>query len=265
MKIFEYRIILPTHVSKYGIANRYMCARYTRESASDGEGIEIIKNKPYGENGQETYQIFHLKSRLPAAIRWVLPNRYCHAHEICISCYPLVRTEYKLPGMGDDLLCTIDSNHESYNPSKGVSDNLLKLSTEELKERQVVYLDILNGDPKPQPEEDLHDFTCPEAEINESLYAPNEEKDWNRPPEWTKHYKGEMMVCVKVVKFKFRWIGVQTAVETAAMNIGFPKSFCDTNRLLIRWAKEWYDMTWEDILKYEIDVADKQKGVVYDQ
>jgi hypothetical protein len=265
MRIIEFRLILPTTVAQYGIANRFMIAKYTKEATKDGEGIEIVRNEVYEETGQSTYKIYHVKSKLPSVVRWALPDKYCHAHETSLNSYPHFRTQYEIPGMGDNFYFLIESNHTSYSTATGLPDNLLNLNEQELKERKVVYLDILNGDLKPSTENDIHNFVCPEIGIFSPLTAPNNEKDSKKPPEWTKYFEGEMMVCVKVIKFRFKWKGVQTVVENVAMSSAIPNTFVETNRLLLSWSKEWCKMTWEDIQLLENEIQEQQKGMVYEE
>ncbi|KAK8897485.1 hypothetical protein M9Y10_015440 [Tritrichomonas musculus] len=67
-------------------------------------------------------------------------------------------------------------------------------------------------------------------------------------PEWTKNYKGDMICCIKVVKFHFK-------VENLLTNKNYPKIFTESHRKLISSAKEWYNLTEENILNME-----KQNG-----
>lgn len=86
MKIFEYRTICPISVEKYKIGSVYMTAKRSEEETKQvkGEGIETIKLEPFKnekESGIYTYKIMHFKSRIPAFMRWALPDKYCHCHE----------------------------------------------------------------------------------------------------------------------------------------------------------------------------------------
>ena len=267
MRITEYRVILPTNVTQYQIANLYMCAQRTRETTKGGEGIEIIKNEPYEEGeekGQYTHKIMHFKSKVPAAIRWAIPDKYLHIHEKSHNSYPHFHTYYEQPGMGDDFYLLVESQHIPYTTEQGVPDNALGLTEEELKMRQIVYIDIVNSKPKPEkPEWDMHGFKCPEAQVDE-LLTPKNICDETKPPEWTTNYKGTMICAVKIVKFKFKWFGIQTAVEKFAMGI-FHDVFLDSHRAMFQWAAQWYPMTIQDIRKLEDEVLAEQKAVKFDR
>jgi len=269
MRIVEYRVILPTIVPQYQIGNLYMCAQRTRQESGGGEGIEILKNEPYekeGEKGQFTHKVMHFKSRIPGAIRWALPDKYLHVHEISHNSFPHFHTLYDCPGMGKDLYLLVESQHIAYNAQEGCPQNALNLTEEELSRRVIVYLDIVNGKPLPEkPEWDMHGFVCPTAGVQNPLQTPNNTIDETQPPEWTNHYNGDMMICIKVVKFKFKWFGLQKMVENYALNTVFHNVFLDSHRALMRWAAEWFPMNLSDIRRLEDEVLAEQRGVKFDK
>jgi len=246
-----------------------MCVQRTRETSGNGEGIEIVTNEPYQteeESGQYTHKIFHFKSKVPGAIRWAVPDKYLHVHEKSHNGYPHFHTFYEQPGMGDSFYLLVESQHVAYDPQVGCPDNLLNLTSEELKARKIVYLDIVNGKPAPSnPEWDMHNFVCPEAQVNEPLQTPENICDPENPPEWTRHYHGEMMVCVKVIKFKFKFFGIQTIVQNFVMNKVFPEVFLDSHRAIMFWAKEWFPLTLQDIRRMEEELQQEQAAQQFEQ
>lgn len=227
-----------------------------------GEGIETLKNEPYsqsGETGQYTYKVFHFKSRIPAFMRWALPDKYCHLHEKSWVSYPHYHTVYENPGIGKNFSMEIDSWHVPYKHGEGIPDNLLNLSPDELKERRIVYLDILNGKPKPEKNQDLGKWTCPALNVNKPLsdylkpksHGIGEKDERKSPPEWTVNYDGEMMVAVKVVKINFNWKGLQQIVEKYATHTLLQNLFVEAHREMMRWGDKWGPMSLEDVQKYE--------------
>ncbi|EAY21809.1 Phosphatidylinositol transfer protein [Trichomonas vaginalis G3] len=267
MKIYEYRVILPTNVPQYQIGNLYMCAQRTRETQGGGEGIEILKNEPYQEGeekGQYTHKVMHFKSKVPGAIRWAIPDKYLHIDEKSHNSYPHFHTLYEQKGMGKDFYLLVESQHMVYDREKGVPDNALNLTPEELKQRQIFYLDIVNSKPKPEkPEWDMHNFECPEAKISK-LSTPKNTCDETKPPEWTLTYEGDMIVAVKIVKFKFKWFGIQSAVESFAMG-KFHDVFLDSHRAMFSWAAQWFPMDMPAIRKLEQEVQDEQAKLKFDK
>lgn len=268
VKIVEYRVILPTNVPQYQIGNLYMCAQRTRETAGGGEGIEIVKNEPYErgeEHGQYTHKIMHFKSKVPGFIRWAIPDKYLHLHEKSHNSYPHFHTVYEMPGMGKDFYLLVESQHIPYDKEKGCPDNLLNLDAADLKQRQVVYLDIVNGKPKPEkPEWNMDGFVCPEAEINTPLSAPKKTVDEHKVPEWVANYDGTLMICVKVVKFIFHWRGLQSGVEKVAGNV-FHDVFLDSHRALMSWAKNWFPMDMAAIRALEKQLEDEQRQIQFEK
>lgn len=273
MRITEYRIVLPTNVPQYQIGNLYMCNQRTRETAGNGEGIEVLKNEPYeegDEKGQYTHKVMHFKSKVPAFIRWAIPDKYLHVHEKSHNSYPHFHTLYEMPGMGKDFYLLVESQHIPYDKEKGCPDNVLNLTKEELDIRQVTYLDILDSTPKPEKKEwDMHGFICPEAQVNSKLETGAGTKkykaDESKPPSWVAGYDGELMICVKVVKFLFHWRGLQTAVEKLALNTVFHDVFLDSHRALMCWAKDWFPLDIEGIRKLEAELVEEQKKQQFDR
>lgn len=275
MKIYEYRVICPCSADQYKIGNIYMTAMRTEEESKQvkGEGIETIKNETFSndkENGIYTYKILHFKSRVPAFMRWALPDKYCHCHEQSWNAHPHVQTKYAVPGMGDNLVMSVDSYYAPYKDGQPISDNLLNLTKEELAMRKVVYLDILDGKPKAEKKRDLSNWICPELNVNQKFSnykkSKKDKKDnkqkkesssESRPPEWTHNFDGEMMVAVKVVKIKFHWRGLQQIVEKFATTNLYHNLFLDNHRAMLRWADKWAKMNEDEVRELECQIYQK--------
>jgi hypothetical protein len=64
MKLVEFCIILLTTAPKYEIGNLDMRVKCTRETQGGGEGLEILVNERYdenGESGQLTHKVMHFR------------------------------------------------------------------------------------------------------------------------------------------------------------------------------------------------------------
>ena len=148
-------------------------------------------------------------------------------------------------------------------------ENAVNLTDEELKQRIIYYIDIVDGDPQPNnPQYVMEGFSCPEAEINSPLTGKTGSYSSEKVPEWTKNYNGDMVCCIKVLRFQFKWWGLQKAVEELVTKTFYPKLFTESHRKLISTAKEWFPMTNEDILKIWDNTAQEQKdgeGFVTDE
>lgn len=281
MKIYEYRIICPCTVDQYKIGNVYMTAMRSDEESkhTKGEGIETIKNETFtkdNETGIYTYKILHFKSRVPAFMRWALPDKYCHCHEQSWNAHPHVQTKYAVPGMGDNLVMSVDSYFTGYKDGAPIEDNLLKLTKEELSIRKVVYIDILDGKPKPEKNRDLSNWSCPELMVTQkfSAYRPDKKtkkaakKEGNlesRPPEWTHNFDGNMMIAVKVVKIKFHWRGLQSMVEKFATTSLYHNLFLDNHRAMLMWADKWAKLSFDEVRKIERQVYQQNNELGFEK
>ncbi|OHT02319.1 Phosphatidylinositol transfer protein beta isoform [Tritrichomonas foetus] len=262
MRILEFRIIVPTSLEKYKIGMRHMVNEYVKTTQADGEGIEIVECKPYekeNESGIYTYKIFHFKSKIPSFIRWAIPDKYLHIHEKSYNGFPHLFTNEFVPGMADQLLLSIETQHFEYKKDMEFPNNSVNLTDEELSQREIIYIDILNGQPQSDnPNEQIVGFTCPEAGINTPITEPDG-YDPSQPPKWIDNYEGDLMCCVKVIRFNFKWFGLQTAVEAYVSDIFYPKLFTESHRKIIGSMKDWYNLTWEEVRKQEEEIEAKQK------
>lgn len=81
----------------------------------------------------------------------------------------------------------------------------------------------------------------------------------NSPPEWTKHYKGEMVCATKVVKFHVKWFKLKTTVEKIVTHSIYPKLFVEAHQRMIRTMNDWYGMSIDDIQKLGSTAINDQK------
>ena len=270
MKIYEYRIVIPTTVEKYRIGNLYMMAAKSRQESGQvqGEGVELVQSEPFEnekESGQFTYKIMHFKSRIPRFVRWALPDKYCHCHERSWNAYPHFHTEYNVPGMKDDMIMIVDTQHIPYDPSQPFPDNATGLTEDELKIRKVLWLDLCDSKPKMKKKE-VKGFVCPEAEIATPLEGhPKGKCDESEPPHWTTKYNGQMTCAVKVVKFKFKWRGLQNVVEKYVMNTLYHDLFLEAHRDLTLWADKWFPMSLDQVREFEKEMMNQCNALDFER
>ena len=246
MRIIEFRIIVPLSIEQCHHASNYACFKFSADAKgeSETEGMEFVDFYDYedenGEKGRFSHKIMHLKSRVPAIIRWAVPDKYLHVAEISRDAFPHCTTEYKMPGVGDDCYLCLDSNHYPYAKPEDIPENSAHLTEEELKIREIRYLDILDG-PVGDKTVLLNDFEFPAEGIQKlvSDHKPNEKE----LPHWVQNYKGTMICAVKTVKFNFKWWGIQTAVEAFVLNSIVPQVLLDNHRGMVAWAPDWSKIT----------------------
>ncbi|XP_030246703.1 cytoplasmic phosphatidylinositol transfer protein 1-like [Drosophila navojoa] len=93
--IKEYRVCMPLTVEEYKIGQLYMIARHSLEQSDEGEGVEVMDNKPCEDpvhgKGQYTEKRIHLSNRLPYWIQAICP-RVFYVTEKSWNYYPYTLT-----------------------------------------------------------------------------------------------------------------------------------------------------------------------------
>ncbi|KAJ8338854.1 hypothetical protein SKAU_G00356400 [Synaphobranchus kaupii] len=156
--IKEYRVVLPCSVEEYQVGQLYSVAQASKNETGGGEGIEVLKNEPYeneGEKGQYTHKIYHLKSKVPAFVKMIAPEGALVFHEKAWNAYPYCRTivtvsnlntkhypfclSYTNEYMKDDFFIKIETWHK---PDMGTLENVHELDAATWKSVVVVPIDI---------------------------------------------------------------------------------------------------------------------------
>ena len=91
---------MPMTVEEYKIGQLWSLMEASKNHTGGGEGIEIVTNESFTGNpifenldsGQHTYKIYHLKSRIPAVLRFFMPKGSMEIHEEGWNVYPYCRT-----------------------------------------------------------------------------------------------------------------------------------------------------------------------------
>lgn len=260
MKIIEYRIFVPMKLQMCEAASDYSITRQMKEFTSDGDGFEIVETKNYIENGQQNhyvYRILHCQNKIPSAVRWLVPEKYAHLHEYNTSAFPRYEGKFLIPAMGDDFLLQTLTNHIEYEKGKEIPDNTNNLTDDEMKQREIYYLDILDGPISKKKDLDLHGFTCPEIDMTE-LVSSNKTSNDKEIPSWVYNYTGKMTLIIKTVRINFKFYGAQSLVEKLIGNTWY-QVFLDSHRSMIKWAPEWSKLTKDQIYKLENNAKDELK------
>ncbi len=254
---------MPLTVEEYQIGQAYSTCEASLAETGGGEGIEILKNEPFTNvsllggqysAGQYTHKIFHIKSKVPAFIRMLVPNGAMDIHEEAWNAYPYCRTVVTNPGyMKENFYITIESLHL---PDHGDKQNVHNLPHDKLKEREVVMIDIAN-DP-----------------VNKADYKPTEDPTkfkstkTGRGPltgKWTGKAK-PVMTCYKLVTIKFKWFGLQGRIENFVQK-SERRIFLNFHRQVFCWIDQWHAMTMEEVraieerVRKDLDCARKQGKV----
>lgn len=265
MKIIEYRIFVPFRWNQCRIASAYSVNRRTKEFSGDGDGFEILSTEDYVEDGNPGHyveRLLHCKKKVPRSISWTIPEKYAHIHEHDKSIFPHYECKYIIPAMGDNFILQTETNHFEYEKGKEIPNNLNNWTEDELKGREVFYLDILDGPMSKDNKLDLHGFSCPEIGMKELISSSNKSND-NEIPSWVNNYDGPITLIVKTVKFNFQWYGAQTLVEKFVGSTWY-QVYLDSHRSMVKWAPNWCNLSDDEISTLENDAKDQLKENKFD-
>ncbi|GAO50161.1 ACYPI003934-like protein [Saitoella complicata NRRL Y-17804] len=241
MLIKEFRVPMPVSLDEYQVAQLYAVAEASKSETGGGEGIEVLANEPYENDsgkGQYTKKVIHLKSKIPSWFRAFLPAGATEVYEEAWNAYPYCRTVLTNGYMKKNFTLECITIHAPNDT--GTQENIHNLSAKDLKIREVIPVDILT-DTVPakdyKPEEDpalFHSTKTGRGPLKEG---------WQQTAD-------PVMCAYKLFKIEFKWMGLQTKVESfiggtlKGLQIKFHKQlFC--------WIDKWYGMTMEEIRKME--------------
>ncbi|XP_041097054.1 phosphatidylinositol transfer protein alpha isoform isoform X1 [Polyodon spathula] len=246
MLIKEFRVILPISVEEYQVGQLYSVAEASKNETGGGEGVEVLKNEPYennGEKGQYTHKIYHLQSKVPATVRMLAPAGALNIHEKAWNAYPYCRTIITNEYMKDDFLIKIETWHK---PDLGKQENVHGLDPDTWKNVEVVYIDIADRSLVHQrdykPDEDPSKFKS--AKTGRGPLGP----DWKK--ELSQKTDCPHMCAYKLVTIKFKWWGLQNKVENFIQKQE-RRLFTNFHRQLFCWIDKWVELTMEDIRRME--------------
>ncbi|XP_030840413.1 cytoplasmic phosphatidylinositol transfer protein 1 [Strongylocentrotus purpuratus] len=242
MLIKEYRICMPLSVEEYHIGQLYMIAKHSDEQSQKGEGVEVIQNvecdDPVHGKGRFTEKRVYLSNRLPVWIQKLVSRlcSYFYITEKAWNHYPHTMTEYTCSFV-PKFSIHIDTRYEN---NSGTTENCLSLSEAELSEREVVPVDIAYNN---VPEKYYKENEDPTKFKSKKTGRGHLQKDWRET-------SNPIMCSYKLVRVKFELWGLQTRVESF-VHKAIQDILLLGHRQAFSWIDEWYDMTEEDVRKYE--------------
>ncbi|CAB3364511.1 Hypothetical predicted protein [Cloeon dipterum] len=261
MLIKEFRVTLPLTVEEYQVAQLYSVAEASKNNTGGGEGIEVLRNEPFDNHpllngqysqGQYTYKIYHLASKVPKFIRLLAPKGSLEVHEEAWNAYPYCRTVITNPGyMKENFKIVIETMHCD---DVGDQHNVHQLPEDRLKQREVVHIDIAHDPVQPSDYKADEDPTKFKSEKT------------GRGPLVTKTWKNEVtpvMTCYKLVTAEFKWFGLQGRVESFIQK-SERRLFTNFHRQVFCWMDRWHGLTMDDIRAIEDETKkelDQQRNV----
>jgi len=254
MIIKEFRVTLPMTVEEYQVAQLYSVAEASKNETGGGEGVEVRKNEPYQDHpllgkefseGQYTYKVYHLASKVPKFVRMIAPEGSLEVHEEAHNGYPYCRTVLSNPGyMKENFEIKIESYHIA---DRGQTENVHQLPPEKLKHREVVHIDIAKdkvASADYKPDEDPTKFKS-----EKTGRGPLINSNWRNEVE-------PVMTCYKLVTIEFKWFGLQSKVENFITSTE-RRLFLNFHRQVFCWTDRWHGMTMADIRALEDKTKDE--------
>ncbi|XP_074593634.1 phosphatidylinositol transfer protein vib [Brevipalpus obovatus] len=249
MLVKEYRVVLPLSVDEYKIGQLFSVAQASKEETGGGEGVEVIKNEPFTNTpllngkyneGQYTFKIYHLQSKVPSFVKYIAPKGSLEIHEEAWNAYPYCKTVLTNPNyMKGNFKIIIESLHF---PDNGNQENVHELPPEKLKDREVIYIDIANDKVTPKDYKENEDPTkFKSVKTNRGPLTA----DWMSSAD-------PVMTCYKLITVEFKWYGLQNKVEQFIHKTE-RRLLLNLHRQLFCWIDRWYGMTIEDIRALEED------------
>ena len=244
---------MPLTVDEYQVGQLFALAEASLLETGGGEGVEIVRNEPF-ENipllngqynaGQYSYKKYYLASKVPAFIRFLVPNQSMVIHEESWNAYPYCKTIITNPGyMKDNFVIEINTLHL---PGRGTEFNVHELPAEKLRLREVIYIDIAN---------DPVSTTDYKAKEDPSKFKSVKTGRGNLKGNWKENVE-PVMTCFKLVTVEFKWFGMQNRVENFVQK-SERRLFTTFNRQVFCWIDKWYDLTLDDVRAIEERVRDE--------
>jgi hypothetical protein len=249
----EYRISMPMTVDEYYVGQLYMTAKSSQQETGQlaGEGVEIVENRPYTADdpcnehkmppGQFTHKIMHLKSKLPSFIAYVVPDSMTDIVELSWNAFPHTLTIYSNAYFGAKFFMSVETMHAN---DRGMQENAVGISAEDLKTRVVDIVDIAAKDTYVKFVEGEDPTVYKSLKTGRGPLAPDFRLTFD-----------PVMTCYKVVKFRFKVLGLQTKVETWGQLYGLRNPFVQYHRKIFCWMDEWLGLTIDDIRAMEDETA----------
>jgi hypothetical protein len=253
----EYRIPLPLDVEEYRIAQLYMINRVSKQHTGNGEGIQVLENKPFNDengSGQYTHKILHIGSRIPSWIKAMMPTTALQVDEKAWNAYPYCKTIYSCPFLGDRFNITVTTR---YLPDAGTTENAFNRTEAELKERGGAdIIDIAN---------DPIDPTKYKEEEDPALFESKKTGRGKLGKDWLKTIDTPVMCSYKECSVTLRIWGVQTAGESYIHKVALRDVFFNGHRQAFCWLDEWFGKTIDDMRKMEEDTKDELEKLLATQ
>ncbi|XP_059186560.1 phosphatidylinositol transfer protein alpha isoform-like [Centropristis striata] len=245
MLIKEFRIVLPISVKEYQVGQLYAVAEASKNETGGGEGVEVLVNEPYeenGEKGQYTHKIYYLQSKVPGVIAKLAPKNSLEIHEKAWNAYPYCKTVLTSEYM-KDFMIKIETWHKD---DYGDQENVHGLPENQWEKVEVVNIDIAD-----RSAISAKDY---KPEHDPAIFHSKETGRGPLKPDWKEELAANPdrphMCAYKLVTVEFKMIGLSGIVESTIQKTE-KRVFTHFHRQLFCWIDKWINLTMEDIRRME--------------
>eukprot|EP00761_Pharyngomonas_kirbyi_P003699 gb/GECH01003703.1/.p1 GENE.gb/GECH01003703.1/~~gb/GECH01003703.1/.p1 ORF type:complete len:288 (+),score=93.94 gb/GECH01003703.1/:1-864(+) len=250
--IKEFRIHLPFTLEQYQIGSTFSIAKASEEEdSSDGGGdrVEVRLNEKFEKDGKEgihTHKTYHLANRLPTLASKVLPGDMMQIHEESWNAFPYCLTKLTSPYFGERFLIEVESIHIQ---DTKIVENALNLTYSERSQREVVNIDIGHlGDGVVSEEMEPANVKLKKASLGPLTTGWQHTED-----------TAPRMVIYKVVRATAQWWPFSGLIEGKIDDM-HRNLFAEINKKIYSWGDLWWDLSLEEVHRYDRQVSLKLKG-----
>ncbi len=246
---------MPLTLDEYERGFVYTLAKTTEQSSGNGEGVETRlcesfsdenATDPRLEEGEYAEKVLHMGARVPKLVRMLTPSSALMLEERSWNCFPYCKTVYASPYFGRRFTLTVETM--VLGDDRGEHPNALGLSEEQLKLREIDYVDIV---------EDEVESSYLHAREDPSTFTS---KLTGRGPLVAEFYKTcSPCLCVyKVVTVNLDFGPFQKKAEALCLAAGMRDLLVPFHRQVFCWIDEWHAMTLEEAKLFEKTVQIRQ-------
>ncbi|KAK8641291.1 hypothetical protein V6N13_010706 [Hibiscus sabdariffa] len=234
---------MPMSLEEYRVAQTYMVLKMQQQSTNEAEGVEVLENRPFEDDvygkGQYTSKLYRLQSKVPSWLTTLAPKDALVMKEESWNAYPRCKTVIKCPYFSK-LCVTIETVHLEDN---GKSENVHGLNKEQLKARQVEFIDIT------LPTTDCWSYAVGSRDFDFTKFKS--EKTGRGPLlEGWQDKCDPVMTAYKLVTINAPYWGFGCKLEQALL-AGERALFVESHRNCFAWIDEWFGMTMEQLSELE--------------
>ncbi|KAK8550734.1 hypothetical protein V6N12_039426 [Hibiscus sabdariffa] len=259
VQVKEFRVVMPMSLEEYRVAQTYMVLKMQQQSTNEAEGVEVLENRPFEDDvygkGQYTSKLYRLQSKAPSWLTTLAPKDALVHERGILECIPQISytnifsllfakwisyfSVIKCPYFSK-LCVTIETVHLEDN---GKSENVHGLNKEQLKARQVEFIDIT------LPTTDCWSYAVGSRDFD---FTKFKSEKTSRGPllEGWQDKCDPVMTAYKLVTINAPYWGFGCKLEQALL-AGERALFVESHRNCFAWIDEWFGMTMEQLSELE--------------